>query len=336
MNNTTKNILSTLLFTIGGVTLMLWIYQGFDFGPVAEIFNQRDNYFWIGLTVVVGIAANVLRSFRWRLLLQAAEIRIGKRRAVELVFISYLINSITPRLGELTRALLVRRGNSKVSARAFGTIIIEKIADVACLILVVIAAVILRWSDTVGLLGKTIDRIQASLPSYTLYIIVGTVLCLVVGLTLPRIQHVRALFNNLWHGITAIAHLQRPWHFIALCAGIWVCNFLQLYLLLPCFDAIAQLTWIDAFHVFAAASIGVLLPTPSGAGPWHFAVVKTLTIAHHVPVAVAKSFALVTHGIKTILVILLGMLAYATLYWEIWTRQKRQGKTHPTTKRDQL
>lgn len=331
LNQTIKHIVSTLLFTAGGAALLIWIYRGFDFRPVADIFTQRSNHLWIILTLLAGIVANVLRAFRWRMLLHGAEIRLGRRRAVELVFISYLINSITPRLGELTRALLVRRGNSKVSARAFGTIIIEKIADVACLLIVVLTAVVFRWSDTVGLMSRTFDRMQAALPSYTLYIIIGAVLCLAVGLTLPRIRHFRSLLCNLWQGISAIVHLQRPWAFVGLCAGIWGCNFLQLALLLPCFAELSHLSWLDAFHVFAAASIGVLLPTPSGAGPWHFMIVKTLTAAHQVPAATAKSIALVSHGLKTALVMLLGLLAYVTFYWEMWTRRYRKGRGATTT-----
>ncbi|MDO5751416.1 MAG: hypothetical protein Q4P78_09535, partial [Rothia sp. (in: high G+C Gram-positive bacteria)] len=72
------------------------------------------------------------------------------------------------------------------------------------------------------------------------------------------------------------------------------------------------------------------LPTPSGAGPWHFAIVKTLTGVYQVSKPVAQSFALLTHGLKTALVMLLGLLGYASYYnslWIWWRRnQKSRGK----------
>ena len=66
-----------------------------------------------------------------------------------------------------------------------------------------------------------------------------------------------------------------------------MCNFLQLYLLVPCFGGLSHVGLADTLHVFAAVSVGVLLPTPAGAGPWHFAIVKTLTGVYGVERAVA-------------------------------------------------
>lgn len=301
---------------------MVWIYRGFDFRAIAEVFTVRGNGVWIALALAVGIVANVLRSLRWRMLLAGTGICIRCRRAVELVFISYLINSVTPRLGELTRSLLVCRGDAAASTRAFGTVVVEKMADVVCLVLVVAAATVLRWQDTLELVHRLTFGLQTALPSYTIYIIAGCLVCLALGLTLPRVKHVRALFRNLWQGVSAIARLERPWSFCGLCAAIWLCNFLQLYLLIPCYDALSSLGWADALYIFATASVGVLLPTPGGVGPWHFAVVKTLTGLYGIPATVAKSFALVTHGLKTVLVMILGALAYITYYWELAARMR--------------
>lgn len=327
MSKTAKNILFLILSTLVGVGLMGWIYRGFNVRLIADFFALRSNYFWITLTLLVGIVANVLRSLRWRQLLAASGIRISLRRSVELVFISYLVNSVTPRLGELARSLLVRRGNADVTGRALGTVVVEKLADLFCLVLVVGLAVALRWDATVGLVRHTTEGLQWAVPAEGLFLVVACAVCLVIGVSLPLWKHLRRFFRNLWQGISAIARLEHPGRFIALCGGIWVCNFLQLSLLIPCFTALDSLSWADAVHVFAVASVGVLLPTPAGAGPWHFAVVHTLTRAYHVAPAVAKSFALVTHGLKTLLVMLLGLIGYASYYWGMvawWRRNARK------------
>ena len=321
-----KNVLSALLFMLLGVVLMVWIYRGFDFAPLVKMFKVRDNYYWITLSLLAGVLANVLRAFRWRMLLAGAGIALRRRRTVELVFISYLINSVTPRLGELTRSLLVRRGDVAVSTKAFGTVIVEKLADVSCLILVVLASVCLRWEDTLGLLHKLWMALNAAVSSYTLYIIVGVIVCVVLGVALPKISQLHLLFHHLWKGMAAIVRLSSPSAFALLCAGIWTCNFLQIYLLLPCFPELSMFALADALYLFAAASVGVLLPTPGGAGPWHFAIVKTLTGIYGVQAPVAKLFALVTHGLKTALVMLLGILAYVTFYWEVIAKALKRRK----------
>ena len=80
----------------------------------------------------------------------------------------------------------------------------------------------------------------------------------------------------------------------------------------------------NMLHVFAAASVGVLLPTPAGAGPSHFAITKTLTGVYGALPGVAKTFALVSHGLKTALVMLLGVLGYASYYRSVWNSWKRR------------
>ncbi len=320
MSRALKNTLFVAASTVVGVGLMACIYRGFDFGALRAFFSDAGNYPWIALTLVAGVAANVLRSLRWRMLLRAAGIEVSVRTAVELVFISYLINSVTPRLGELTRSLLVRKGNAQDTTRALGTVVVEKVADVGCLVLVIGLAVALRWQKTVALVHSLTDGLSLALPSYSLFLIIGCAVCLLVGVSLPLWKHVQRFALNLWQGISAIARLRSPLSFATLCLGIWACNFLQLFLLVPCFDALDGIGAADMLHVFAAASVGVLLPTPAGAGPWHYAIVKTMTGVYGVGKAAAKSFALITHGIKTILVMLLGAMGYATYYRAVWKR----------------
>lgn len=324
MTQVTKNILLLVASTLVGFGMMWWIYRDFNVDLLLGVFGQRANYVWIVLTLAVGLLANVLRSFRWRMLLRGAAIEVSVRRAVELVFISYLINSVTPRLGELTRSLLVRRGDAQTSTRALGTVVVEKLADVACLVVLIGVAVTLRWRETVGLVQSLTEGLTWVVPNYSFYTVIGSLVCLLVGVSFPLWPHIRRFFQNLWQGVSAIARLRSPLSFVSLSAGIWLCNFLQLYLLLPCFEALADVCLADMLHVFAAASVGVLLPTPAGAGPWHFAITKTLTGVYGALPGVAKTFALVSHGLKTALVMLLGVLGYASYYRSVWNSWKRR------------
>lgn len=324
MNTTAKNILYFVLSTLLGGLLMWWIYRDFRWQELWQVFAQRTNYVWIAQALLAGVVANVLRSLRWRMLLQAAGVRIKVRRAVELVFISYLINAVTPRLGELTRSLLVRRGQADVSARALGTVVSEKLTDVCCLVLVVAAAMALRWHATLHMLARVHERWQQAVPTGTgLLVALGVVALAAVTVALLW-RHVRRLLLNLWQGMASVLHLRSPWAFAGISLAIWACNFLQLYLVLPCFEALQGITLASALHLFAVASVGLLVPTPAGAGPWHFFVVKTLTSVYHVWQATAKSFAFVSHGLKTCLVLILGILGYAGYYRSLflWWRRK--------------
>ena len=63
---------------------------------------------------------------------------------------------------------------------------------------------------------------------------------------------------------------------------------------------------------FIVGSIAVLVPTPNGAGPWHFAV-KTMLILYGVAENDALYFVLIVHTVQTLLVIAIGVYAWAAL-----------------------
>ena len=63
---------------------------------------------------------------------------------------------------------------------------------------------------------------------------------------------------------------------------------------------------------FVVGSIAVIVPTPNGAGPWHFSV-KTMLILYGVSSTTALSFVLIVHSLQTLLVVLLGIYAMAAL-----------------------
>ena len=63
---------------------------------------------------------------------------------------------------------------------------------------------------------------------------------------------------------------------------------------------------------FVVGSIAVLVPTPNGAGPWHFAV-KTMLILYGVADQNALYFVLIVHTVQTMLVILMGIYAWVAV-----------------------
>ena len=63
---------------------------------------------------------------------------------------------------------------------------------------------------------------------------------------------------------------------------------------------------------FIVGSISVIVPTPNGAGPWHFAV-KTILVLYGVASVNAEAFALIVHTIQTALVPVLGIFSLIML-----------------------
>jgi hypothetical protein len=107
-------------------------------------------------------------------------------------------------------------------------------------------------------------------------------------------------------------HVRNVPLFALLTIGIWASYFLHYYLTFFCFDFTANLGMACALVTFVVGSIAVVVPTPNGAGPWHFAV-KTMLILYGVAEEKALYFVLIVHTVQTMLVILLGVWAWGAL-----------------------
>ena len=94
--------------------------------------------------------------------------------------------------------------------------------------------------------------------------------------------------------------------------GIWVCYFLHYYLTFFCFDFTADLGIGCALVSFVVANFAVIVPTPNGAGPWHFAI-KTMLILYGVQDEQALFFVLIVHTVQTMLMVALGVWGWLSL-----------------------
>ena len=89
----------------------------------------------LGLSVAFTVITVACRAWRWQALILPEE-RTGFWPAVEATLVGYLIIALLPgRVGEFSRASLVGRTQGVTTARAIGTIAVEKLYDVGALFL---------------------------------------------------------------------------------------------------------------------------------------------------------------------------------------------------------
>ena len=120
------------------------------------------------------------------------------------------------------------------------------------------------------------------------------------------------MFKGLIQGAMSVKHVRNLPLYIFFTIAIWGSYFLHYYLTFFCFEATSSLDFDCAIVTFIVGSIAVIVPTPNGAGPWHFAV-KTMLILYGVASNDALFFVLIVHGVQTLLVILLGIYAWLAL-----------------------
>ena len=123
---------------------------------------------------------------------------------------------------------------------------------------------------------------------------------------------VKATLHGIIEGVMSLRKVKNIPLFLFYSIAIWASYFLHYYLTFFCFSGTANLGITCAMVTFIVGSIAVLVPTPNGAGPWHFAV-KTMLILYGVQDEKALYFVLIVHTVQTMLVVLLGVYAWLAL-----------------------
>ncbi len=308
-----------LPFALGGAILW-WMYRGFEWGTLRTALSSGMRWEWMWLSFPFGIMAQVLRGLRWRQLLAPMGERARRSTCVHAVFASYASSLVVPRVGEVLRCGVLRRYDGVGMTRSIGTVVTERVVDMAMIMLFslgvflwqVPAFVLFARQTGIGthMLAGRFTTAGWVVTIVSIALIIATTLVLLRRLQL--LTRTKAILSDLRQGLLSVTHVQRPLLFMAYSAGIWACYFLHFYLTFFCFDSTAQLGISVAAIAFVVGTFAVLVPTPNGAGPWHFAV-KTVCMLFGVASDDGAIFALIVHTLQTLLVAALGIEAAVAL-----------------------
>lgn len=315
-----NNILQVALSLLLGGAILYWMYRDFDFHSITQVMLHDMNWGWMLLSFPFGIMAQAFRGWRWRQTLEPVGEHPRRRVAVYSIFVSYASSLVIPRIGEFARCGILKRWDRVSFPKALGTVVTERAID--SLLVAVVTLLTLLWQLPVftRFFHRTGTRIDEFLGRFTTAGWWVTAICAVVVVVffyfilrrLSIYNKVKATFIGLWSGIISIRNVRNVPLFVVLTVGIWASYFLHYYLTFFCFAATSHLGVACGLVTFIVGSIAVLVPTPNGAGPWHFAV-KTMLILYGVASNSALYFVLIVHTVQTLLVIFLGVYGWAAL-----------------------
>ena len=309
-----KNIGRVFFPLLLGGSIMYWMYRGFDWNAVRETITQQMQWGWILLSLPFGIFAQVLRGGRWKISLDPLHEPARTTTCVDAVFISYMASLVIPRIGEVMRCGLLKKRDDVSFVKSLGTVVTERIVDALCMILIAAVTLLLQvpvFTHFFRETGTNMNEIFGRFTSegYWVTFCCG-VAALILGYWLIRrfavFQRVRSMVKNLLEGIFFIKELKSLPLYITYSVSIWVCYFFHFYLTFFAFGFTEHLGLMAGLVSFVVGTIAVIVPTPNGAGPWHFAV-KTILVLYGVSGASAAIFALIVHSIQTLLILLIGI-----------------------------
>ncbi len=300
-----------------GAAILYWMYRDFDFGSISDVMLHEMDWTWMLLSMPFGALAQMFRGWRWQQTLEPVGEHPRAMTCINSIFMSYAASLVVPRIGEFTRCGVLRQYDGVSFPKSLGTVVTERAID--SLLVLLVTAVVLLWQMTVfgtffQKTGTSIDTILSrfSLTGYLVTAVCGVAALLLLHFLLRRLSiynKVRATLGGIWQGVMSLRSVRNKPLFIFYTLAIWGSYFIHYYLTFFCFDATAHLGLSCALVTFIVGSIAVIVPTPNGAGPWHFAV-KTMLILYGVADQQALYFVLIVHTLQTMLVVLLGIYAW--------------------------
>ena len=300
--------------------ILYWMYRGFDFHSISDVLFHKMNWIWMLLSFPFGILAQAFRGWRWRQTLEPIGETPRNSTAVNSIFLSYAVSLVVPRMGEFARCGVLKHYDGISFPKAIGTVVTERAIDSLLVLLIALLTFLSQIPIFTRFFDKTGTRIDTLFMSSSLTGWLVTALCGIAVLVLlyyllrrlSFINKVKGTLKGIWQGVSSLKDVRNIPLFLFYTLAIWVSYFLHYYLTFFCFSATSSLSLSCALVTFIVGSIAVIVPTPNGAGPWHFAV-KTMLILYGVGETDALYFVLIVHTVQTFLVILLGLYAWIAL-----------------------
>lgn len=276
---------------------------------------------WMLLSMPFGITAQIFRALRWQQVLATIGRKPRLSTCVNSIFLSYASSLAVPRSGEVLRCGVLKKWEGTDLSRLVGSVVTERVVDMTMILVLSVITMLLQVPVFMRFMANTGMSVNAVLSRFTVTGYYVTGLCLVMILLmvlwlmrrLKLFSRSRDVLNGLTEGIMSVKKVESPVLFLIYSAGIWFSYFLHFYLTFRCFEYTANLDISCSLVAFVTGTFAVLVPTPNGAGPWHFAV-KTVLMLYGVNGDDGAVFALIVHTLQTMLVMLLGLYSIAALY----------------------
>ncbi len=306
-----KKALKIILPLLVGAVILYYYLSGFTDQQLQQIWNSIKfaDYKWVILSLFLGLMSHIIRAYRWYYLLETLGYRPSKVNLVLTVGLSYLLNLIIPRAGEVGRAASLSKYEKDIRFdKTFGTIIAERAADLLFLFLFILTALFLQFD-------LIYEMIAPKLPSNPVLLIVELLVFILLFILFfkwsqrsknPLIIKLRIFISGLLQGMNSILTMPRKWQFIFQTLLIWILYLVMFWVVLWAFPETENLDIEAVLVSFIAGSIAMVISN-GGFGIYPVFVAEALLL-YGVPKETGTAFGLLMWTTQTILVILFGLI----------------------------
>lgn len=261
-----------------GVFLVFHIYNQLDVTQRKAVFQsfRQANYFWIIISIFMGVLSHWIRGYRWKFQLEAMGYHPRTINNFMAVMIGYIVNMILPRVGEVSRAAAITKYEKVPFQKSFGSILAERAIDLIVLALISVVTVILQYELLEGFANEMIGKLTSKTDSPILWIVlgIGVILIVLFYFLYKHLSHlaffskISSLIRGLLEGLRSIFKMKRRVEYVLATLAIWG---LYLGMFWVCFFSLSETSSLGPNAIFAGFVLGsfavVLIPGGIGAYP---------------------------------------------------------------------
>ena len=226
--------LKTLLPLILGVLILSMIYADFDFSQLWSSLKEID-LFWFALSTVFGIMSHVIRGWRWRLTLEPLGFKPTNSTSIYSIFVAYAANLVVPRVGEVSRCVVLEQYDKVPFAQSLGTLVTERLIDTLMVVLITLAAVSMQWTMFTRFIGEAglsapTDGATGSTGGWAIIALSTLAILALLFFGMRKMAFwgkIRSFATRFTAGLLSLRQMHNKWLFIVETLGIWFCYFLQ-------------------------------------------------------------------------------------------------------------
>jgi len=271
---------------------------------------------WLVVMAVFAILSHIVRAMRWKMLVEQTGHPVTLTSSFLSLMVGYLVNLVIPRGGEVSRCYNLYKLDRAPVEVSFGTVVVERIVDLICLLLLIILAFVLESGRLLSFVETLPLDFSAAGGKMLFLLLLAGVLALVGALgywLVRRSPKLSAFFTKTWKGmksgLLSVFRLKNKGLFVFQSALIWVLYFFMSYAVLKAFQTTSHLGFSAVISLFGIGSIAMAAPLPGGTGAYHVLVPQGLSFLYGLELQDAVALTFVFHGWQTFIMIMGGALS---------------------------
>lgn len=274
---------------------------------------------WVLLSVCLGILSHLSRAYRWKYLLEPLGYRPRFANSFMAVMGGYLANLGVPRSGEVLRAATISTYEKVPFDKAFGTIVSERIADLAMVLIITTLGFIIQTEHLIAYFKANEINPFLSIGIFLVLVFLGILFLNLIRRSNHRYMvKIRDFARGLLEGMRSILKMRKKKAFLLHTLFIWVMYLLMFYIIKYAIPETHSLTIAGFMAAFIVGTFAIST-TNGGIGVYPIAMGAVLLL-FGINQQAGEAFGWIMWGSQTIMVIVLG--GFSLLFLPVYNQKK--------------